>query len=205
MEASTKEVIEKLAFLIEATDSYRVGRNVDFRKVENSMNGLSSLPILDASTKKKYKKVVESVINLPRKDRRAFIWAQLYLIFRFLTRIAFVGFLLSVGLIFYRNPFSGPLLLSSTAILYVALIGRWYSLLKLLDFYEVEMKNQPGKDEFLKEFAQKLIEELRSRMREQGVKPSKVKLHLFKRDYSGIRVLKKPGWLRDYYLVEVEI
>lgn len=205
MSAGGREIIEKLAFLIEATDSYRVGRNTDLRKVDNAMNELSSLPILDASTKKKYRKVVESVINLPRKNRRAFMWAQLYVIFRFLVRVSFIGFLLSIGLIFYRNPLSGYLLLSSTALLYVALIGRWYSLLKLLDFYEAEMKNQPGKDEFLKEFAQKLIEELRSKLREQGVKPTKVRLHLFRRDYSGIRVLKKPGWLRDYYLAEVEL
>ena len=40
-------------------------------------------------------------------------------------------------------------------------------------------------------------------MRRGAVRPSKVRLHLFNTDYQGIRVLKRPGALRECYLCEV--
>ncbi len=202
-----KDILEDIAFMIEATDSYRVGRNIDFKKVENVMERLSpKLPdILDGATKKKYKKTVDFITSLPFKNKSMRKFALLYMLFRLLLRVSLVGFLLSVGLIFYALPYSTPMLIASTSLLYAALVGRWYTLVKLLEFYEREMKNQPGKDEFLKEIAQKLIDELSSRIGELGMKPSKYKLHLFRKDYSRVRILKRPGWLRDYHLAEVEI
>jgi hypothetical protein len=202
-----KDILDDLAFMIEATDSYRVGRNIDFKKVENVMERLSpELPdLFDSAIKKKYKKTVDFITSLPFRDKSMRRLALFYMLFRLLLRFSLVGFLLSIGLIFYAPPYSTPMLIASTSLLYAALVGRWYTLMKLLEFYEREMKNQPGKDEFLKEIAQKLIDELSSKIRERGVKPSKYKLHLFKDDYSGVRILKRPGWLRDYNLAEVEI
>jgi uncharacterized membrane protein len=203
---SRKDILDDLAFMIEATDSYRVGRSIDFKKVENVMERLSSkLPIFDSAAKKKYKKTVDFITSLPFRDKSMRKFALLYMLFRLLLRFSLVGFLLSIGLIFYASSYSTPTLIASTSLLYAALLGRWYTLMKLLEFYEREMKNQPGKDELLKEIAQKLIDELSSRIGELGVKPSKYRLHLFKDDYSGVRILKRPGWLRDYNLAEVEI
>jgi uncharacterized membrane protein len=202
-----KDILEDIAFMIEATDSYRVGRNIDFKKVESVMERLSpELPdIFNSATKKKYKKTVDFITSLPFRNRSMRKFAILYMLFRFLLRVSLVGFLLSIGLIFYAPPYSTPTLIASTSSLYAALVGRWYTLMKLLEFYEREMRNQPGKDELLKEIAQKLIDELSSKIGERGVKPGKYKLHLFRDDYSGVRILKRPGWLRDYYLAEVEI
>ncbi|MEM4477944.1 MAG: hypothetical protein QXH90_06255 [Candidatus Korarchaeum sp.] len=202
-----RSLLEKIAFLIEATDSYRVGRNVDFRKVERAMEELSPslASLLDASTKKKYRKTVDFIVNLPMRSREARLWSSIYMIVRFLLRVSLLGFLLSIGLLFYRSPFAELLLWTSSSILLASLVIRWYALIRIFEFYEREMKNQRGKDDFLKELAQELINSLRERMRESGVSPRKMRLHLFKDDYASIRVVKRPGWLRDYYLAEVEV
>ncbi|MCS7103401.1 MAG: hypothetical protein NZ992_05930 [Candidatus Korarchaeum sp.] len=202
-----RSLLEKIAFLIEATDSYRVGRNVDFRKVERAIEELSpSLAnLLDASTRKKYRKTVDFIINLPIRSKEARLWSSIYMITRFLLRVALLGFLLSLGLLFYKSPLAELVLWASSSMLFISLVIRWYALVKIFEFYEHEMKNQQGKDDFLKELAQELINSLRERMRELKVNPRKLRLHLFKDDYTGLRVVKRPGWLRDYYLAEVEI
>lgn len=206
VERGGKSLLEKIAFLIEATDSYRVGRNVDFRKVERAMEELSpSLSgLLDASTRKKYKKTVEFIVNLPVRNREARLWSSIYMVIRFLLRVALLGFLLSVGLLFYGSALAEPVLWFSSSLLLTSLVIRWYALVKVFEFYEREMKNQRGKDEFLKELTQELINSLRERLLELGMNPRKLRLHLFKDDYSGVKVVKGPGWLRDYYLAEVE-
>ncbi|RDD53331.1 MAG: hypothetical protein BA066_04960 [Candidatus Korarchaeota archaeon NZ13-K] len=202
-----KSLLEKMAFLIEATDSYRVGRNVDLRKVERVMSELSPhlASLLDASTRKRYKKTVDFIINLPARSKEARKWSSIYMLVRFLLRISLLGFLLSIGLLFYGSQLAEAILWTSSSILLISLVLRWFSLVKILEFYEREMRNQRGKDDFLKEFAQELINSLRERMKEMGMSPRKLRLHLFKDDYSGLRFLKGPGWLRDYHLAEVDV
>ncbi len=202
-----KELLNNLAFLIETTDSYRVGRNTDPRKVESTLQEIFPhvSDILDSSTRKKYKRITDFIINLPSRDRNIAKWSAVFTVFRFLLRITLLGFTVAFGLAIYNSPLTFPVLYFLTFLLYIVLIGRWYSLNKVLDFYEFEMSNQPGKDSFLRELAQKLIDRLRDKILEFGVKPKKYRLHLFKTDYNGIKIIKRPGWLRDYYLVEVEI
>lgn len=93
----------------------------------------------------------------------------------------------------------------ATALLYVSMIVRWYSLNKVLDFYALNHHLMEGASRRLKNYVQQLIDYMKSSIVREGLKKSKYKLHLFNTDYESIVVLKKPGILREYHLCEINL
>ena len=59
--------------------------------------------------------------------------------------------------------------------------------------------------QYLKQTAQKLIYTLSRHLKASGEDPSGHALRLYRVDYEGIRVLKKPKWFRKQYVVVVEL
>ena len=51
-----------------------------------------------------------------------------------------------------------------------------------------------------REVNQVLINQLNEKIRKADENPKKYKLTLYNVDYEGIKVLKKPGWLREHYV-----
>ncbi len=200
-----KELAEDIAFLIEAADGYRVGRNIDLRKLREVMDRRASdlSDVFKGGLRKKFEKTADYVINLPAINSEAKKWSAVFLVVRLLLRIALLGFMVGLLISISGKEWSSWLFYSSTAILYVVFVLRWYSLLKLEDFYREEFKKRPGRDKILRETANRLIAKLREVIVKHGLEPKKHKLHLFKTDYEGIRILKKPNILRDTYVAEV--
>ncbi len=80
---------------------------------------------------------------------------------------------------------------------------RWLALTKVLEFYEKELKFQETKIKFLKEMTQRIIYFISENKEKWGIKEKNIRLHLFNHDYKKVKVIKKPSFLREYYLVEV--
>jgi len=200
-----KRELDGLATIIEAIDGYRVGRNMDPRRFSQKLDELDQLVrrAIGRVGRQRLEKVVDFVVNLPARDPSAARWSSIFMVVRFLLRVTMVLFMLSLGLWVYGVPWAPHVTAAATALVYVVFVVRWYSLVKLEEFYERAMRDQPGKEKVLKRSANSFIRLLAAKIEEYGSKPSKHKLHLFKVDYDGIRVLKRPSLIRETYLAEV--
>ncbi|MGY0288635.1 MAG: hypothetical protein ACUX7D_07800 [Candidatus Methanodesulfokora washburnensis] len=201
MDKERKKLIDNVSYLIEALDAYRVGRNADPKVFEGKYEEIADdiRGVIDRGRKKVLMSSIDYMINLPLKDRSARTWSSVFLISRLLIRITFTLLLLSVLLyVISLGQIANYLLIAGVILFYVVSVLRWHSLNKLLDFYGKQTGRADSRRILLKEAAQDLINYLRQIKGER-----KVKLHLYNRDYDGIKVLRRPGWLRDYYLVEV--
>jgi len=200
-----KELAEDIALLIEAADGYRVGRNIDLRRIREIMDRRVKelTDVFAGGLRKKFEKTADYVINLPTIDPVARKWSGVFLVVRFLLRIALLGFMVGLIVVTLGRAWAPLLLYASTGILYVVFFLRWYSLVKLEEFYLQEFAKRPGRDKILRETANRLIKKLARVIEEHDLNPKKHRLHLFKTDYEGVRVLKKPNILRDTYVVEV--
>ncbi len=199
-----KEIVDNLIFIIEALDGYRVGRNVDPGVLEKKMNYVEPIAgkVLDRKRRKVLLSAADYMINLPAKSKSARTWSGVFLISRLLIRVTFVVFLVSVLMYFISPPSVGnTLLITGVVLFYMAAVMRWYSLNKLLDFYERQSGRADAKRMILRKAVKDLILFLRGYLEDLGVRKEKVKLHLYNVDYEGIVVLKRPGWLRDNYIV----
>ncbi len=204
MSKKDKEIVDNLVFIIEALDGYRVGRNVDPKILEKKMDDVEPVArkVLDRKRRKVLLSAADYMINLPAKSKSARMWSGVFLISRLLIRITFVVFLVSILMYFISPPSVGnTLLFVGVALFYIVAVMRWYSLNKLLDFYERQSGRADAKRMILKKAVNDLISFLRGYLEDHGIKKEKVKLHLYNVDYEGIVVLKRPGWLRDNYVV----
>ena len=201
MDKKRKRLIDNVSYLIEALDAYRVGRNADPKVFEGKYEEIADdiRSVIDRGRKKVLMSSIDYMINLPLKDRDAKTWSSIFLISRLLIRITFALLLLSV-LLYIISPgqIASYLLIAGVVLFYAASVLRWHSLNKLLDFYGKQTGRADSRRALLREAAQDLINYLK-----QIKGDKKVKLHLYNRDYDGVKVLRRPGWLRDYYLVEV--
>ncbi|RLE63286.1 MAG: hypothetical protein DRJ38_07925 [Thermoprotei archaeon] len=203
---SKKKELSTVAWLIEALDGYRVGRTVNPKTVMEKIGEVEHVLEPRAKhAKKVIRKTLDYVANLPARDPSAKRWATVYLLVRLSLRITFVLFLFSLFLTTMNPELGFYLLYVATALLYISMIVRWYSLNKVLDFYALNHHLMEGASRRLKNYVQQLIDYMKSSIVREGLKKSKYKLHLFNTDYESIVVLKKPGILREYYLCEINL
>ncbi|MGB9730006.1 MAG: hypothetical protein ACP5GU_09500 [Thermoprotei archaeon] len=205
MAKEINKMLSDFAFVIEAFDGYRVGRNANPKRVDAKIRQWHEI---EGSLPRKWlslQRDIDTLINLTLRDPDAKKFANIYVLIKFGLRIVYL-LLLSSFLILLRWPDSGMLLIyASLGMLYFLLILRWYTLDKMFMYYEKVISNQRGKVEQLKLAVNSLIKNLIEHLKREKISPKKYRLHLFNTDYDGIKVLKKPGWLRDYYLCEVVI
>ncbi|OYT27942.1 MAG: hypothetical protein B6U95_05385 [Thermofilum sp. ex4484_82] len=203
---AVKKELSTIAWLIEALDGYRVGRTINPKMVMKKVNQVEHVfepKVMHA--KKVIRQTTDYIANLPARDPTARKWVSVYLFNKLLLRITITLFLFSFFFLSKGYEIGFTLLYIATAILYVVLIVRWYSLNKILFFYEKNYKLMEGASRRLKAYAQHLIEYMRKIIAKENFKTSRYKLHLFNTDYDHIKVLKKPGLLRDYYLCEIQL
>jgi len=202
-----RKAVDDILFVVEAIDGYRVGRNVDprvfksrFEKIEEHVK-----KAVDRKKRKALFSAVDYMVNLPAKDPSAKLWSQVFLVSRFLLRITLLFFIAALFLNTLSGSWAARLILySAIGLFYFSAVSRWYSLNKVLDFYEARRGRAEAKSRVLRSIAQDLMELVRELVRQGAVSRKKARLNLFNTDYRGIRVLKKPGWLRDHYVVELE-
>ncbi|MEM3697285.1 MAG: hypothetical protein QXQ94_07275 [Candidatus Bathyarchaeia archaeon] len=73
-----------------------------------------------------------------------------------------------------------------------------YELKKIAD--EAGVKDEEATKRRLKEAVQHHINKLKANVEKYGLKPEDYKIKLQRTDYEGIKIIKKPGILRGYYL-----
>jgi hypothetical protein len=197
------KMLSDIAFVIEALDGYRSGRHIDPKRVSEKVNRWREI---EGSLPRKWlslQRDIDALINLTLRDPDIKKFANVYVLIKFGLRIVYV-LLLSSFFMLIRWPDIGMLVIyGSLGMLYFLLIVRWYVLDKMFTYYERVISSQPGKVEQLKLAVNSLIKTLTEYLEKEQVSSKKYRLHLFNTDYNGIRILKKPGWLRDYYLCEV--
>jgi hypothetical protein len=201
----TKTTLEDLLFLAEAFDSYTTGRNVNLKKVTTILQKEQEIvkQKVDRIEQKRILDAADFIINLPAKSKKATFYANLFLLTRFLVRVFIFLFVLLLTFFFTSNDLNENIVLSVGWGFVAILFLRWFSLSKLLEFYEEELKSQHGKIRHLKDGTQRIINLIYEYKQNNKIPGKKTKLHLYNVDYDKIMVIKKPNILREYYLTEV--
>jgi len=130
-------------------------------------------------------------------------YVNLFLMIKFLIRLFGVLFVFLIAYFITSKDFDGTLVLGIGWGFVTIIFLRWLSLTKTLEFYDIEMKNQQGKLRHLKDGVQKIIYLISEYKEKNKVSGKKTRLHMYNNDYQKIRVVRSPGMLRDYYLIEV--
>jgi len=204
--SSKKKELSTIAWLIEALDGYRVGRAVNPKAVMEKIDEVEHVFEPKARhAKKVIRKTMDYIVNLPARDPVAKRWATVYIFVKLSLRITLVLFLFSLFLTTTNPDFGFLFLYIASALLYASMVARWYSLNKVLDFYESNAHLVEGASKRLKNYVQHLINYMKEVISRENLKASKYKLHLCNTDYDSVVVLKKPGLLRDYYLCEIKL
>jgi uncharacterized membrane protein (DUF106 family) len=203
MGKETEEMLSDMAFIIEALDGYRSGRCIDPKRVDEKINRWREIG--DSLPRKwpSLKRDIDALINLTLREPEAKKLANTHILTKFCLRMVYLSLLLSF-FIMIRWPNIGIIIIiSAITALYILLIVRWYVMNKMFTYYEKMISSQPGKVEHIKLAVNTLIKRFKEQLGRKHIPPKKYRLHLFNTDYNDIKVLKKPGWLRDYYLCEV--
>lgn len=201
-----RNTLNSLLFLAEAFDGYTTGRNVDLKKVRTKIEEARDIikHEIDKTEQRRIFEIADYIINLPAKDPTARLYAKIFLITKLLLRIFIFIFMFSILYIFSFGYLDLNILVilgwSTVAIIFF----RWFSLTKVLEFYERELKLHKSKTKFLKDMTQRIIYFISENKDKWGLKAKNIRLHLYNNDYKGIKVIKRPSLLREYYLVEVD-
>jgi len=202
-----KPELEDLASFISAIDGFRVGRCVELKNVDRMVR---KIRLTDTSRKwKSVRRDLEAIMNLPTSSPKVMFLMNLALLLRFLGLVSFmIVMLLAVVTSFrlisgvessaFQSTFISVLVFAN-----VVLVIRYFVKERVKTFFDQSADRFRGKSAHLRELNQELIGRLR-----EGIKKSKgnakdYKLTLFNKDYSGIKVLKKPSAWREHYVAIV--
>jgi hypothetical protein len=200
-----KDVLSDLMFLAEVFDSYTTGRNTDLKRVKGALEREEVLlrQKIDKVEQKRMIDDADFIINLPKKNGKIAFYVNLFLMIKFLIRLFGVLFVFLIAYFITAKDFDETIILSLGWGFVAIIFLRWLSLTKILEFYNIEMRNQQGKLRHLKDGVQKIIYLISEYKDKKKVSGKKKRLHLYNSDYQKIRVVRSPGMLRDYYLIEV--
>jgi len=134
---------------------------------------------------------------------------KLCTILKTLTLIFMVsGTMLAIsGPFLTESPY--PYYLSTFFLTFSAISTIWYNILerrlsvKIKEYFEKHKTKYGFTRNYLKNTVQKLIFSMAHHVTVKMVSPEKYPLSLYHEDYKGIRIIKKPGWLRGKYKVVV--
>ncbi len=205
------EELENLAWIISVIDSYRVGMGVE---IESMRDRVRQLPAsLRMENWNQVYNDMKAISDLPlQKEPRFKLYLNIFAFMRYLVKQAFliVGIILFIFLLTLRLPF-----IKSTQqlqyILYGILVVAWVVVAirafvrnKMKDFYYSNRKDYRKNEERLQKAAQSLMNKMGKALKQKEEDPKKYRFSVYQRDYNGIRILKKPGWLRDFYVIAVK-
>jgi len=170
---------------------------------------------VDKAYWKYFSKETQKVISRLGRSRRVKIMVRVNRILQFVS-IAYFMIVIVIALLWQRNIELPPtfrwlnLLISWPSIILLFIVVDISLLLLSLTRYEIKKFTEEGIKEAeiakqrLKETVQYHIERLRENIEKYGLKPEDYEMKLHRTDYEGIKVTKKPGILRGYYLAIVD-
>jgi hypothetical protein len=205
------EELENLAWLISVIDSYRVGMGVDMEGMRDRIRKLPS-----SLRMKNWTQVyndMTAIVDLPfQKEPRMKLYMNIFAFMRYLVKQAFliIGVILFIFLLTMRMPF----IKSSQQLQYIvyAILGVAWVVVsiraivrdKMKAFYYTYRDDYRKNEERLQKAAQDLINKMGKALTQKEEKPEKYRFSVYQKDYNGIKVMRKPGWLRDFYTVSVK-
>lgn len=200
--------VKALKGLIEALDGYRVGRYTNLQRVERTIVELNLKLPYDWE---EVKKDINDILALPRTspmferleryDRLAARLTRLNLIFLLLALSAYLArywipyWLLNVAAL--------TLILAALIIVNMAYYLRIYVSMKIDAIYVEKLPELEKKGERLKAVINFLIRLLRRELVARKYNLETFTLKLWVPDYSGIKIVKKPGRLSSRYVVRL--
>lgn len=204
------EELENAAWLISVVDSYRVGMGVDMEGLRERTRKLRDSMKME-NWSQTYSDM-KAITELPyEKEPRMKLYMNIYAFMRYLVKQAFliVGIILFVALISARMPFISP---SHLPYILYAIIGVAWCVVairafvkdRMKMFYSTHQKEYRKNEERLQKAAQDLIYKMGALLTEKGELPEKYKFNVYQKDYTGIKIVKSPGVLRDFYVIAVK-
>lgn len=204
------EELENAAWLISVVDSYRVGMGVDMEGLRERTRKLRDSMKME-NWSQAYSDM-KAIIELPyEKEPRMKLYINIYAFTRYLVKQAFLilGIILFVALISARMPFISP---SHLPYILYAIIGVAWCVVairafvkdRMKMFYSTHQKEYRKNEERLQKAAQDLIYKMGALLTEKGEPPEKYKFNVYQKDYTGIKIVKSPGVLRDFYVIAVK-
>jgi len=186
--------------LIEYFDGVRVGYGIDFRTVERILSNRKKVEEALPYKLKSLKRDIEEMLLLIYKDKKATRALKYLRISLFLHRFVFFTLIFSLIALLLGVTFSPLIVFLVFPILYIAVVLKTRSLVTIRLFYiNNREKLAPGKDRKLKETINSLIDLLREIEWAKGY----VTLRLYNIDYNNIKVVKRPGFFKDYFVAVV--
>ncbi len=192
--------IRDIVKLIEYFDGVRVGYGVDFKTIERILTNRKKIEEALPYKFKALKKDIEEMLLLIYKDKKATKALNRLRISLFLHRFVFFTLIFSLIALFLGIMFSPFLVFLMFPVLYIAVILKTRSLVTIRLFYiNNREKLAPGKDRKIKETINSLINLIREIEWAKGY----VTLRLYNTDYNNIKIVKRPGFFRDYFVAVV--
>jgi len=202
------ERVRKLRKLIEALDGYRVGRYTSLDKVERLIHELGLKP---PYSWEEVKRDVEAILALPasspefkrveKMDRRASLLTRLNLLLLlgalllYALRVWYPSLLLDVIVL--------ALIVTSLIVVNVIYYIRAYTTVRISALYAERLPELEKLGRRLKAVVEYLLRQLKRELRAAGFDPRSYRLKLWLPDYSGIKIVKKPGRLSAKYEVHL--
>jgi len=204
------EELDTMAWLISVIDSYRVGMGVDMEGLREKVRSLP--PSLRVENWTQVYKDMKEITDLPyEKEPGIKKWVNIFAFLRYLIKQAFliIGVILFIFLLTMRLPFITTaqlqyILYVIVAVIWIVVAVRAYTKDKLKMFYYRHQKDYKKNEERLQKSAQDLIYKMGKALSEKDANPKRYSFSVYQRDYKGITVLKKPGILKDYYVITVK-
>lgn len=192
--------VRDIVRLIEYFDGVRVGYGVNFKAIEKILSSRRRIEEALPYKFKALKRDIEEMLLLVYKDKRVVKALKHLRISLFLHRFVFFTLIFSLIALFMGIVISPIVVFLVFPILYIAVFLKTRSLVIIRTFYiNNREKLAPGKDRKLKETINTLINLLREIEWAKGY----ITLRLYNTDYNNIRVVKKPGFFRDYFVAVV--
>lgn len=204
------EELDDVAQLISVIDSFRVGMGVNIESLRELVRTIRRTVKLE-NWPQIYKDM-KHIQDLPlEKEPRIKLYTNIYVFLRYLVRQAFliIGLLLLIFLLTTRLPLIKPQHIKY--FLYGILGAAWCVVAvrafvrdRLKVFYYNHQKEYKKQEERLQKAAQDLIFKMGELLTQKGEPAKKYSFSLYQKDYKGIKILKKPGLLKEYYTVAVK-
>lgn len=196
--------IKLIIKLIEILDACRIGRTEEAVRIEKLYKELnpSGAPVRLKNIRRSIKEIREIAI----KDKNFKAVKRYSKLSNYMSYIGIIMATFIVILVSFMKidaKLYSALFTSLVIIVYLSFLFKWYAENHLLRIYSDNVDKLMAKGEPLKNFINYLIKMLNRELKRHKLNASRYRLHLYLSDYDNIKVIKKPGKLREKYIVEV--
>ncbi|MCK4432641.1 MAG: hypothetical protein KAV48_01790 [Methanomicrobia archaeon] len=205
-----EENFSNLAWLITVIDNYRVGKGVKREVLRDKLLHVHrkfDIPSWGGA----YNDIrgIEKVLKDNMSNFRFYLNILTFTKFLVKQGLLIIFIFSFIGMLTLRPKLSNSqiryLFYLVIAFAWIVVSLRAYVKSKVLDVYIRHQADYKKNQLKLRDYNQKLIDEMRTKMREENENPKRYKLVLYYNDYDNIEIVKEPNWLRDYYTGNIKI